>query len=100
MHRNNLRDGPSQDEVDQIYQEEEVPPYFVDGPNSACVNMLTSVSLLCRYCQTLNSDLYTVHQPKWYMEKRKINGKCKVVIELPTICPILEPIEVIGLSID
>lgn len=90
---NEVRENPSQRELEEMYQEDEVPPYFVNGPNSACVTILSAISLLCTYCQTLNSDLYTVQQPKWYLDKSETKMR-KVLIQLPTICPLLDTVAV------
>lgn len=82
-----------------MYNEDELPPYYVDGPGSAQVNMLSAIPLLCQYCASLPSDIYTLYTPEWYIEEKLEGGLlsnklCRVVIMLPTICPIVDLIEV------
>lgn len=87
------RQSPTPNEIVKMYEEDEVQPYYVNGPNSACVTMTSAISLLCSYCQTLQSDLYSLQQPKWYISKGPIGGT-KIYIELPTVSPLIDPIEV------
>lgn len=87
---NSEREEPSQDDIDAMYNEDEIPPYYVNGPNSAQVNMISATSLLCQYCMSLPSDMYTVRAPDWFC--RMIDKKISVVILLPVICPILDEI--------
>lgn len=89
-----VRNKPTNTEIKEMYEEDELPPYYVnDDPNSACVTLLSSISLLCRYCQSLYTDLYTIQQPKWFLAKHS-GITTKVVIELPTVSPLIERIEV------
>lgn len=76
-----------------MYNEDILPPYYVDGPNSAHVDMVSAVSLLCKYCATLSTDIYSISQPIFYI-KTLPSKKRIVYIELPTACPILQPIMV------
>lgn len=93
--KNEERSKPSDKQIQEMYKEDLLAPYYVDGPDSAHVDMVSAVSLLCRYCVTLSSDLYTLYQPIFYMKKiNATNPKYVVYIELPTACPILEPVQV------
>lgn len=74
-----------------MYNELEYPPYVV---NSARVDLLSAVTLLCQYCQSFSCDKYTTYSPEWYIEK-DIFKKQRVVILMPLPCPIKEPIMVI-----
>lgn len=100
MGKNDLREDPSDENILEMYNEHHFPPFYVDGPGSAHVDMLTAIPLLAMYCNSLPSDIFTVYNPGWFVEKKveKVNNQfvClyKVFIELPIICPILEPIEV------
>ncbi|CAH0552970.1 unnamed protein product [Brassicogethes aeneus] len=87
--KNMERPQPTQQDLMEMYNENPLPPYYVDGPNSANVNMLSAIALLCQYCQSLPTDGYTVYAPDWYIEKKE---KTRVHIMMPTICPIVEPI--------
>lgn len=69
-------------------------PYYVKGPESAQVDMVTAIPLLCHYCNSLPSDMYTVYAPDWYIERADDNVNCRVVILMPLLCPITEPIVV------
>lgn len=75
-----------------MYNEDKLEPYYVNGPNSAQVNMNSSISLLCRYCQSFHGDHYLFYSPQWYLENNPDNNEVRVVIFLPTLSPILEPI--------
>ncbi|KAG5875418.1 hypothetical protein JTB14_005316 [Gonioctena quinquepunctata] len=95
--KNNERLEPSQDDIERMYNEDELPPYFVDGPGSAQVNIRSAIPLLCQYCNSLPSDMYTTYAPDWYVKTRSnaLDEKMySVVIMLPTICPIMEVIEI------
>ncbi|KAK9882155.1 hypothetical protein WA026_019672 [Henosepilachna vigintioctopunctata] len=93
--RNDVRDGPSKENIEDMYNEQLIPPYYVSGPESAYVNAISAISLLCRYCQNLPRDRYTSCNPEWYLEKvEDPEGISYVVtILLPTLCPIIEPIQ-------
>ncbi|XP_044259487.1 endoribonuclease Dicer [Tribolium madens] len=90
--KNSERDHPNASEINNMYNEDKLEPYYVNGPNSAQVNMASSVALLCRYCDNLASDKYTTYAPEWYFEKDSNSSKLRVFIFLPTVCPIIEPI--------
>ncbi|XP_018331371.1 endoribonuclease Dicer [Agrilus planipennis] len=89
--RNDERDGPSEDDIQKVYNEDCLPPYYVNGPGSSQINCLNSISKLSQYCQTLASDQYTTFQPEWFLERNK--EKRRVIIELPIVCPIIDQIE-------
>ncbi|KAK4883339.1 hypothetical protein RN001_006658 [Aquatica leii] len=84
---NEARTGPDLEFCD----ENEIPPYYVNGKGSAKVDLLSAISLLCRYCLKLPSDKYTTYTPNWYLETHDTHYR--VVIELPTVSNILEPIQ-------
>ncbi|KAK5650969.1 hypothetical protein RI129_001998 [Pyrocoelia pectoralis] len=67
-------------------------PYYVDGPNSPQVNSLTAIPLLCLYCSYLPADKYTTYTPNWFIEHCRGSTKVRVIIELPPVSGILEPI--------
>jgi hypothetical protein len=94
--KNYERESPSKADIVNMYNEDEVEPYYVNGPNSAQVNMTSAVSLLCRYCSSLSCDQYTTYAPEWYIEEQNniLGNKVRVVIRLPIVCPITEPIMV------
>lgn len=77
-----------------MYNEDKLEPYFVNGPNSAQVNMNSSISLLHRYCSSFQTDQYLSYFPEWYLQKHPDNGTVQVVIYLPILSPILDPITV------
>lgn len=80
-----------------MYREDPLPAYFVNGEGSAYVDMNSAIPLLCQYCANLPSDVYTSYVPEWYIQtKSDSTGDSlrSVVILLPIICPIREPIEV------
>ncbi|XP_023029780.1 dicer-2 [Leptinotarsa decemlineata] len=94
--KNTERQEPDKDEIEKMYQEDELPPYYVNGPGSAQVNMLSAIPLLCQYCSCLPSDIYTEYAPDWYIKTSSDHTETKmysVVIMLPTICPIVDVIE-------
>lgn len=94
--RNDEREQPTNEEINNMYHEDPLPPYYVDGPNSAYVDMNGSISLLCHYCSTLQSDIYTTYAPEWYIEKKKTSLEMlvRVVILLPVVSPLRDIIEV------
>lgn len=92
MGRNDERDNPSEELIKEMYKE--YPPYYVNGPGSAKVDLTSAVSLLCRYCQNLPGDKYTAYTPEWYEEESPFGGKKRVIIFLPVMCPIKDPIKV------
>lgn len=77
-----------------MYNELEFPPYVVNGSR---IDLLSAVALLCQYCQSFSSDVYTVYAPEWYYEKNSLHLQ-RVVILMPLPCPIKEPIKVIYTS--
>nr|XP_023020794.1 endoribonuclease Dicer-like [Leptinotarsa decemlineata] len=98
--KNQERSDPSRENIEKMYNEAELPPYFVNGLDSAQVNMTSAIPLLCQYCNSLPSDMYTCHTPEWYVKKNiggvEADDRCSVVIMLPTACPepeLLKPIE-------
>lgn len=54
--------------------------------------MVSAVALLSSYCNSFESDVYTNYAPNWYMQKE--TSKVRVIIELPTVCGYVKPIEV------
>lgn len=90
--KNAERESPNTQAINNMYNEDEFPPYYVNGPNSAQVNMTSAISLLCRYCTSLSNDQYTIYAPEWYLEKNELG--IRVVILLPIVCPIIESIKV------
>ncbi|GJQ77072.1 Dcr-2 [Trypoxylus dichotomus] len=89
--KNELRKGPDIGDIQELYNEDPLPPYYVNGPGSAHVTMTGAVSLLSTYCNSLESDVYTSYAPNWYAEK--IDNSISVVIELPIVCPYIDPIQ-------
>ncbi|KAJ3665477.1 hypothetical protein Zmor_000970 [Zophobas morio] len=89
--KNAERESPNTQAINNMYNEDEFPPYYVNGPNSAQVNMTSAISLLCRYCTSLSNDQYTIYAPEWYLEKNELG--IRVVILLPIVCPIIESIK-------
>ncbi|XP_057660796.1 endoribonuclease Dicer [Diorhabda carinulata] len=89
---NSEREDPSVKDIVAMYNEDIIPPYYVNGPTSAQVNMTSAISLLCQYCMSLPSDIYTVRAPDWFF--RMVDQKISVVILLPVVCPILD--EIVG----
>lgn len=75
-----------------MYEEDELPPYYVNGPNSARVDIVSAISLLSQYCNSLPCDKYTTFAPELFYEQ-SLQG-LRVTIVMPTICPITEPITV------
>jgi len=75
-----------------MYDEDELPPYYVNGPNSARVDIVSAISLLSQYCNSLPCDKYTTFAPELFYEQ-SLQG-LRVTIVMPTICPITEPITV------
>lgn len=91
-----MRVGPSKKEIEYFTDENLSQAYFSEGPGSAQVTMLSAIALLCRYCATLPADKYTSYVPHWYVNTKGPDQckLCQVVIEMPIICPIVDPIEV------
>lgn len=92
--QNDNRPEPSQYSIDRMYNELEFPPYVV---NEARVDLLSAIALLCQYCQSFNSDKYTVYAPEWYFEKNSLH-MVRIAILMPLPCPIREPIMVSSCS--
>ncbi|KAF5273493.1 hypothetical protein FQA39_LY07510 [Lamprigera yunnana] len=88
---NEIRTGPTDQGIQNLYDELDILPYFVNGPCSPQVNLLTAIPLLCRYCLALPSDKYTVYNPTWKQEKSSTG--IRFIIELPTVTNVFEPIE-------
>nr|XP_022903592.1 endoribonuclease Dicer-like [Onthophagus taurus]XP_022903593.1 endoribonuclease Dicer-like [Onthophagus taurus] len=90
--KNEIRSYPDQKQINEMYNEHEIEPYYTQGPGSAQINMVSACSLLSSYCNSFMADIYTQYAPNWYIEFGP--GKtCRVIIELPTVCPYVEPIE-------
>ncbi|XP_044756151.1 endoribonuclease Dicer [Coccinella septempunctata] len=89
--KNDEREVPSDKEIKEMRGNQRLKPFYVDGPGSAYVDPVSAVSLLTRYCQTLQSDRYSVYSPEWYYED--VPGGAQVTVVLPTVCPIKEPIQ-------
>nr|CAI5861281.1 unnamed protein product [Callosobruchus analis] len=87
--KNEERKAPHRNDINRMYHEDELPPYYVNGPGSAQINTHNSISLLCNYYSSIPSDIYTVYAPEWYSEERS-DGCFRVVIYLPTACPVLD----------
>lgn len=81
---------PSKKELDEFYNEDLLPPYFVNGPNSAFVNLNAAIPLLHMYCDSLYEDKYIDCDPEWY--KSGVDKKFSVTILMPAACPLTEPI--------
>ena len=92
--KNELRGAPDETSLDKFYNEDEISPYYVNGPDSPYINMVSAISLLTNYCNTFVGDPYTTFSPNWYINNNHENSMKSVIIELPTPCPILDPIEV------
>ncbi|CAG9838636.1 unnamed protein product [Diabrotica balteata] len=88
--KNSEREEISEEALQALYNEDEIPPYYVK-PGGACVTMLSAISLLCQYCTSLASDMYSEAAPEWY--KKENLGKTAVVILLPTGSKILDEIQ-------
>ncbi|XP_045465316.1 endoribonuclease Dicer [Harmonia axyridis] len=89
--KNDEREKPSQEEIDEMYSNDLLKPFYVDGPGSACIDPVSSISLLSRYCQTLQCNRYTQYAPEWYY---KIEQKGVVVtVCLPTVCPLRDEVK-------
>lgn len=80
-----LRPGPSSVAIKDMYNELELPTYYVDGPQSAHVSMNDAVTLIHVYCSSIPSDQFTRHDPIWFIEEHKESGKIRVRLEFPTI---------------
>ncbi|KRT83525.1 helicase [Oryctes borbonicus] len=89
--QNGIRKGPNEDHIMELYNEDPLRPYYVNGPGSAHVTMTAAVSLLSSYCNSLEGDVYTTYAPNWYAEKK--DKALSVVIELPIVCPYIDPIQ-------
>lgn len=90
--KNEERPEPTKSELRNMY-DSQLPPYYVDGPDSANVNMSSAIALLCRYCQSLPCDGYTTHAPDWYVEE-SVTKQFRVHILMPTCCPLVDSIQV------
>lgn len=90
--KNTTRAEPTAQEIQKMYDEDELPPYYVNGPNSARVDIVSAISLLSQYCNSLPCDKYTTFAPELFYEQ-SLQG-LRVTIVMPTICPITEPITV------
>nr|CAH7736058.1 unnamed protein product [Callosobruchus chinensis] len=86
--KNEDRKVPHKEDIKRMYAEDELPPYYVNGPGSSQINMQNAISLLCQYYSSLSSDMYTVYAPEWYCEET--SAGFRVVIYLPTACPVLD----------
>ncbi|CAH1963375.1 unnamed protein product [Acanthoscelides obtectus] len=87
--KNKHRRLPDEKDIKRMYDEDELPPYYVNGPGSAQINMQNAIALLCHYYASLPSDEYTTYAPEWFSEERS-DGSFRVVIHLPTVCPVLD----------
>uniref|UniRef100_A0A6P7GJE9 Endoribonuclease Dicer-like n=1 Tax=Diabrotica virgifera virgifera TaxID=50390 RepID=A0A6P7GJE9_DIAVI len=96
--RNDEREEISEEDLQAMYNEDEIPPYFAK-PGGACVTMLSAISLLCQYCTSLSSDVYSDAAPEWYKKDSFEDGKVSVVILLPTGSHILDEIQVFMASL-
>lgn len=95
--KNDLRDERSEEDLEQLCNELEFPPYYTNGPGSAKVDLLSSIPLLASYCQILPGDIYTTYLPEWYVEEMSsLDGtrRLRVVILLPIVSPLRDLIEV------
>ncbi|CAG9860697.1 unnamed protein product [Phyllotreta striolata] len=82
--KNDEREDPSLEKIQEMYEEDPLPPYYVKGTDGAQINMRTAISLLCQYCQSLPSDIFTVLVPDWFVKQTE-NDMYVVVVLLPTI---------------
>ncbi|GLV37524.1 Dicer-2 [Carabus blaptoides fortunei] len=88
----NKRQAPTMREIEEdLYNDRDVEPYYVNGNGSAHVTATAAIQLLNRYCQSLHRDRYSMLTPKWHV--KKVDDKYSVVIEMPIVCPLREPIE-------
>lgn len=92
--KNTLRTEPDMIDIEKMYNEDEIPPYYTNGANSAKITMLSAIALLCHYCNCIPCDVYTSYQPEWYVEQSENTKDQRVVIVLPIKCPIKEYIYV------
>ncbi|CAG9768668.1 unnamed protein product [Ceutorhynchus assimilis] len=92
--KNMHRKEPSQYAIERMYNEDEFPPYYAKGPNSAKVDMISAISLLCQYCSSLPCDKYTSLAPALYYKRKKVglDQLISVTIVLPTISLLRDPI--------
>ncbi|XP_048517572.1 endoribonuclease Dicer isoform X2 [Dendroctonus ponderosae] len=91
---NKWRQKPSALRISNMYNEDELPPYYVNGPRSAKVDMVSAISLLSQYCNSLPCDKFTTLSPELYYEEKTtiLDDLTRVTIILPTICPLTAPI--------
>lgn len=75
-----------------MFNEDELEPYYTNGKNSAKIDMVSAISLLCQYCNSLGNNSYTVFAPEWYLKDCGV--KPRAVIYLPIVSGIVDPIEV------
>lgn len=89
--KNQVRMQPSPEAIEKMYAEDERPPYYVAGPNSAKVDMVSAISLLSSYCNTLPCDKYTVLSPELFFNQKTMSDRSvftSVTIVLPTASPL------------
>ncbi|KAH1020286.1 hypothetical protein HUJ04_009975 [Dendroctonus ponderosae] len=91
---NKWRQKPSALRISNMYNEDELPPYYVNGPRSAKVDMVSAITLLSQYCNSLPCDKFTTLSPELYYEEKTtiLDDLTRVTIILPTICPLTAPI--------
>ena len=89
------REAPTEQKIQSMYDEDPIEPYYAKGPGSgsAYVTGVSAPAILCAYCNSFSSDAYTQLAPNWYIEFQD-EVLCRVVIELPTCSPYVEPIMV------
>ncbi|XP_031333092.1 endoribonuclease Dicer-like [Photinus pyralis] len=81
------------DEIDAKECDDLIPPYYVDGPDSSKIDLLTAIPLLCFYCSCLPADKYTTYVPGWFIEICPETRRYRVTIELPPVSGILQLIQ-------
>lgn len=77
------RPGPTSKDIQKMYNELELPTYYVDDNQSAHVTMNDAVALVHTYCNSLPSDQFTRHAPLFFSELHETDGTIRVILEFP-----------------
>ncbi|XP_063241716.1 endoribonuclease Dicer-like isoform X2 [Bacillus rossius redtenbacheri] len=87
--RTKARQEPKEADIESELYEQELDPYYVDGPGSAKVTQTSAISLVNRYCSSLPQDKFTVLAPYWYLSK----DRRTCILQLPINCPVRQTVE-------
>ncbi|XP_050314250.1 endoribonuclease Dicer isoform X2 [Anthonomus grandis grandis] len=91
--KNEWRQGPTKQQIEEMYNEDEIKPYYVNGLNSAKVDMISAISLLSQYCNSLSCDKFTCLSPEYFLiDRRGQKFAYQVEVRLPVKCPLIESI--------